>query len=302
MSRPEYTAPPEIIQRELTERCLELLNLPDGSPSLILDVGCGSGLSGEAISNKGHFWIGFDISHDMLGEGYCNAIESEFKFHLIKVNRNNFYVFLKPPYGNEKPVIVEVAEERDCEGDLLLQDMGHGVPFQPGTFDGVISVSALQWICNQDKSSHNPVKRMKRFFTTLYSSMAHGARAVFQFYPDGPEQMQLITQQAMKCGFTGGIVIDYPNSTRAKKIFLCLFAGVVGNVPKGKADVSESTNQTSAAFTRADRRQQARRNKRTSVKSKDWIIKKKESRRKKLGQDSVKSDSKYTGRKRPTKF
>lgn len=29
--------------------------------------------------------------------------------------------------------------------------------------------------------------------------------------------MELITQQAMKAGFTGGIVIDYPNSTKAKK-------------------------------------------------------------------------------------
>ena len=30
-------------------------------------------------------------------------------------------------------------------------------------------------------------------------------------------QMELITQQAMRAGFTGGVVIDYPNSTKAKK-------------------------------------------------------------------------------------
>ena len=30
--------------------------------------------------------------------------------------------------------------------------------------------------------------------------------------------MELITQQAMKAGFTGGVVIDYPNSTKAKKL------------------------------------------------------------------------------------
>jgi len=29
--------------------------------------------------------------------------------------------------------------------------------------------------------------------------------------------MELITQQAMRAGFTGGVVIDYPNSTKAKK-------------------------------------------------------------------------------------
>ena len=31
------------------------------------------------------------------------------------------------------------------------------------------------------------------------------------------QQLELLTQQAMKCGFTGGLVVDYPNSTKAKK-------------------------------------------------------------------------------------
>lgn len=29
--------------------------------------------------------------------------------------------------------------------------------------------------------------------------------------------MEMITGAAMKCGFTGGLVVDYPNSTKAKK-------------------------------------------------------------------------------------
>ena len=74
--RPEHSAPPEIfynddearkytdnsriinIQRQLTERALELLALPnDGSPKFILDLGCGSGLSGEALTDQGHIWM-----------------------------------------------------------------------------------------------------------------------------------------------------------------------------------------------------------------------------------------------------
>ncbi|KAL7523199.1 hypothetical protein ACHAXR_000065, partial [Thalassiosira sp. AJA248-18] len=37
------------IQREITERAIELLKLPSSGerPSFILDVGCGSGLSGQ---------------------------------------------------------------------------------------------------------------------------------------------------------------------------------------------------------------------------------------------------------------
>lgn len=40
---------------------------------------------------------------------------------------------------------------------------------------------------------------------------------MFQLYPETPQQLELITHQAMKCGFTGGVVVDFPNSTKAKK-------------------------------------------------------------------------------------
>lgn len=81
--------------------------------------------------------------------------------------------------------------------------MGEGVPFRAGSFDGAISISALQWLCNVDKTYHKPVKRLAKFFSTLYAALARGSRAVFQFYPDSGDQIDLITQQAMKAGFTG---------------------------------------------------------------------------------------------------
>lgn len=74
--RPELTAPPEVfynddearkytdntrimdIQTALTERALELLSLPDdGTPKYILDLGCGSGLSGECLTDANHIWL-----------------------------------------------------------------------------------------------------------------------------------------------------------------------------------------------------------------------------------------------------
>lgn len=61
--------------------------------------------------------------------------------------------------------------ERETEGDLILADMGEGIPFKAGCFDGAVSVSALQWLFNADKKSHNPVKRLNIFFTTLYASL-----------------------------------------------------------------------------------------------------------------------------------
>ena len=54
------------VQREITERAIELLRLPNDKPCFILDVGCGSGLSGKVLEEQGHAWVGCDVSRDML--------------------------------------------------------------------------------------------------------------------------------------------------------------------------------------------------------------------------------------------
>lgn len=118
------------IQVSMSERAVELLALPD-HPCLLLDLGCGSGLSGGVLEEQGHIWVGIDISQAML----------------------------------------DVAKEREVEGDLVLGDLGQGIPFRAGAFDGAVSISALQWLCNADKSSHKPAKRLYQFFSTLYSAM-----------------------------------------------------------------------------------------------------------------------------------
>lgn len=41
-----------VMQATLTQRAVELLCLPnDGMPRMLLDLGCGSGLSGEELSD-----------------------------------------------------------------------------------------------------------------------------------------------------------------------------------------------------------------------------------------------------------
>jgi 18S rRNA (guanine1575-N7)-methyltransferase len=48
--------------------------------------------------------------------------------------------------------MLDVAREREVEGDVCLHDLGHGLPLRPGTFDGAISISAVQWLCNAVRS------------------------------------------------------------------------------------------------------------------------------------------------------
>ncbi|CAG8627878.1 15439_t:CDS:2 [Funneliformis caledonium] len=284
MSRPEHKAPPEIfynddearkytsnsriqsVQAEMSLRALELLNLPENETCFLLDIGCGSGLSGEILDEEGHIWVGLDISPSML----------------------------------------QVALDREVEGDLFLQDAGQGIGFRPGTFDGAISISALQWLCNADQQSHNPKARLNRFFSTLYASLRRGARAVFQFYPENDDQCELIMSVAMRCGFEGGLVVDYPNSKKAKKYYLCLFAGQIPGKQKQQIPQAlgeEESEPTGVVYSnqRINERQKVKGKQRKSVKDKDWVLRKKDVARMR-GNKEVPLDSKYTGRKRKPKF
>jgi len=62
---------------------------------------------------------------------------------------------------------------------------------------------------------------------------------VFQFYPENSDQMELVTSQAMRAGFFGGVVVDYPNSTKAKKFFLVLMTGGAAPLPKALGEAEE---------------------------------------------------------------
>lgn len=56
---------------------------------------CGSGLSGMCLEDNGHFWVGADISSAML----------------------------------------DIAVDREFEnGDVILNDLGQGLPFRPGIY------------------------------------------------------------------------------------------------------------------------------------------------------------------------
>ncbi|TAQ88757.1 hypothetical protein B7494_g2913 [Chlorociboria aeruginascens] len=252
MSRPEDTLPPDLhyndtearkyttssriqnIQATMTHRALELLALP--TPSFILDIGCGSGLSGEILSSipasEGgpHIWVGMDISASML----------------------------------------DVALQRDVEGDLMLADIGQGVPFRAGSFDAAISISAIQWLCNVDSSEVSPAGRLNRFFNGLYASLKRGGRAVCQFYPRNEEQRYMISGAAIKAGFGAGILEDDPG-TKNGKVYLVLTVG--GEELGDITGVVEGMEDVDVLDARKKHREKGRKIKKGS---KEWIIGKKE--------------------------
>ena len=274
MSRPEDLLPPDVfyndvesrkyttssriqnIQASMTHRALELLDLD--SPSLILDIGCGSGLSGEILSSipeddgGPHMWVGMDISSSMLAQ----------------------------------------ALERDVEGDMLLADIGQGVPFRAGTFDAAVSISAIQWLCNAESSDVSPEGRLKRFFDGLYASLKRGGKAVCQFYPKNVQQRSMISNAAIKAGFGAGILEDDPE-TKNVKVYLVLTVG--------GGDVTGTVSRMQDVDVMDTRRKERKKGKEFEKKgSKAWILRKKGQMEAKG--KVVKATSKYTGRRRKTAF
>ena len=202
------------------------------------------------------------------------------------------------------------AQERGVDGDLLLRDLGDGLPFRPGTFDGCVSVSAVQWLCNADRASHNPVRRLRRLFESLFACMKRSARVVLQLYPESSQQMDMITSSAMRAGFTGGLLIDYPHSAKAKKYYLTLFAGPAPRPSERPRPLGVDGTEPAAAtavFVRERERDRSKRHgggKRHTGKplkgTREWVLHKKEVARSRG--DTVKHDSKYTARRRPRAF
>ena len=168
-----YTERNEQVQHELALRCLHLMLCGGAGSSagrnlLLLDLGCGSGLSGHAIEAAGHRWIGVDVAREML--------------------------VLASASSHQAPA---------CAG-LIQADLG-SLPLRGlAGIDGAISVSTLQWLCEgrgaggegaggegaggTASSTVVGPSALKNLFAKLHSTLRPGARAVFQFYPSGARQ------------------------------------------------------------------------------------------------------------------
>ena len=89
----------------------------------ILDIGCGSGLSSQLLDEHGYQWAGVDISADML--------------RIARMQRNSHGQ--NGEQGGDGDEDGDGDESEDgLSGDLFEQDIGQGLGYRPGSFDGAI--------------------------------------------------------------------------------------------------------------------------------------------------------------------
>mmetsp|Transcript_5118 Transcript_5118/g.16100 ORF Transcript_5118/g.16100 Transcript_5118/m.16100 type:complete len:329 (+) Transcript_5118:32-1018(+) len=324
--RPELTGPPELfydakearkytsssrminVQAEIAERCIELLNIPPGQRRLVLDIGCGSGLSGAALEAAGHAWIGCDVSRDMLriaSERVTDAGKQEQPGEEERSDDGEEEDDGSSEEEDDSSSSEPASKRRrkTCRtAELVEHDMGLGLPFRNGTFDAAVSVSALQWLCYDNSSEQSAPRRLARFFGSLYRCLKRSSRAALQFYPQDEAQAALVATAAAKAGFAGGVVVDFPNSARAKKHYLCLSMDRSYRKPTGATEDRRAGNTVDAV--RGEDRGGGRKKKTKASSSKkkdrDWLLAKKEFQRRQ-GRD-VRPDTKFSGRKRKDRF
>lgn len=241
------------VQEKLTTRAIELIGLDQATiPKMVLDVGCGSAISGHILQEMNHMFVGVDVAPEML----MNAIQ--------------------------------IVSPMATANSYTRSDIGQGLPFRAGVFDAAIGLDIIRWLFVSFDDQEPPLKRLRKFFESLHGCLRNGAKAIFNFHPETPEQAELLSMTATKCGFGGGIHTDNPNSSKAKVHWLVL---EVGGVPAEEAELgfAPSLGSTNVDYSR-------NKGKKKGFNRVEWIKKKKE-RQRLLGK-KVANDSKYTGRSR----
>lgn len=71
----------------------------------------------------------------------------------------------------------------------------------------------------------------------------------------------MLTSTAMKAGFSGGLVVDFPHSTRAKKYFLVLMVGSSSYQPQAKGIDGEDSDDADQEVQVANRQRSNKRRK-----------------------------------------
>ncbi|MBD3195802.1 MAG: methyltransferase domain-containing protein [Candidatus Lokiarchaeota archaeon] len=93
-------------------------------------------------------------------------------------------------------------------------------PFRPNCFDGIISISALQWLTN-DLRNKKRIKRIRVLMKRFYTILKPDSNLIFQFYPKDNQVLEKLKEIVLSnTNFDGGFIIDNPKNPKKRKIFL----------------------------------------------------------------------------------
>ena len=145
---------------------------------VLMDIGCGSGISGSLLSQHGHTWIGCDVSPDMLhlAQGAFSVVNPQQPAEQSQtVSRSGRKALECKPGRHSKP------ERPHSKGLVFQADMAQGFPIRSNSIDGAISISAVQWLCHLPQ----PEAALQTMFSNLHRCLKPNCKAVLQVYLTG---------------------------------------------------------------------------------------------------------------------
>ncbi len=88
-------------------------------------------------------------------------------------------------------------------------------PFK-GKFDGIVSISALQWV------SAKGMNEVAKVAWEFWKHLKKNGKAVIQFYPKSETELNAVAREFKIVGFKTIVITDNPRNARKRKVFLML--------------------------------------------------------------------------------
>jgi SAM-dependent methyltransferase len=154
----------------------------------ILDLGCGTGFSSEILASNEFRVIGIEILPDMMA-----IIKKKLKSKLIVHDKQLFF---------------------------LLADINN-LPFRTNSFDHAISVSAYNFIINNQQQIRDKQLILNNTAKAIYKILKFSGRIIIEFYPNDEKELNLFLSSFRNNKFDGFYIKKNPNQ-KAGQTFLLL--------------------------------------------------------------------------------
>jgi len=180
-------------QKRTTLKCIQYLfdtNLGEKNnsihrniPYIILDLGCGTGFSSEALIENGFRVIGVDILSDML------------------------------TIANQKKKTLE-----NSNLELILADINY-LPLKFNSIDHIISISTYNFITHQKygKEKNKVVNNTAKYLNKILKG---SGRIIIEFYPENDEELELFNDSFISNGFEGYMIKNNPKQKSGQTYLL----------------------------------------------------------------------------------
>jgi 18S rRNA (guanine1575-N7)-methyltransferase len=164
----------------------------------------------ERITNRVVELLAFEDSDKLIldagcGPGFASSYLHHHGYKLVSLDLISSFLN-----------VYDITDVNPICGDMCF------LPFKPNIFDGIISISALQWVYRENYKKLGKL-RLIELVKSFYLVLKRKGVIIVQFYPKSTKILEEIGSIFVKhAPFEGGYIIDNQNNPKKRKIFIKL--------------------------------------------------------------------------------